>query len=148
MQKVLLTIVCLVLGIILAANMLPDVVTDTVTDPYSENYEVDTGAGETSTTEELSYQHYYEDLTELAVESTNDNDDPLVLSYDEDTYDVTVGGLEASASRILTINYLREGYQQYTGFSTFIRLLPFLVILGLVVAAIYGLFRWHKGRGD
>ena len=70
MQKVLLTIVCLVLGIILAANMLPDVVTDTVTDPYSENYEVDTGVGETSATEELSYQHYYEDLTELTVEST------------------------------------------------------------------------------
>ena len=148
MQKVLLTIVCLVLGIILAANMLPDVVTDTVTDPYAESYEVDTGVGETSTTETLSYQHYYEDLTDLTAESTNGSDDPIVLDYDEDTYDVTVGGLVASDSRIITIDYLREGYQQYTGFSTFIRLLPFLVILGLVVAAIYGLFRWHKGRGD
>lgn len=141
-----MTIVCLVLGIILAANMLPDVVTDTITDPYSENYEVDTGAGETSTTETLEYQHYFEDLTELTAESTNSNDDPLVISYDEDTYDVLVGGLAASESRVLTINYLREGYQQYTGFSTFIRLLPFLVILGLVVAAIWGLFQYRKGR--
>lgn len=134
------------LGIILAANMLPDVVTDTVTDPYAENFEVDTGVGETSTTETLSYQHYFEDLTDLTAESTNGNDDPLVLSYDEDTYDVAVAGLEASASRVLTINYYREGYQQYTGFSTFIRLLPFLVILGMVVAAIWGLFSWHKSR--
>ena len=141
-----MTIVCLVLGIILAANMLPDVVTDTITDPYSENYEVDTGAGETSTTETLEYQHYFEDLTELTAESTNSNDDPLVISYDEDTYDVLVGGLAASESRVLTINYYREGYQQYTGFSTFIRLLPFLVILGLVVAAIWGLFQYRKGR--
>ena len=147
-QKVLLTIVCLVLGIILAGSMLPDVVTDTVTDPYSENFDVDTGAGETSTTETLSYQHYHEDLTDLDAESTNGNDTPLILSYNEDTYGVEVGGLEASASRVLTIDYLREGYQQYTGFSTFIRLLPFLVILGLVVAAIWGLFQWHKGRGD
>lgn len=126
--------------------MLPDVVTDTVTDPYAESYEVDTGAGETSTTETLTYQHYYEDLTDLTAESTNGSDDPVVLDYDEDTYDVTVGGLVASASRIITIDYLREGYQQYTGFSTFIRLLPFLVILGLVIAAIYGLFKWNRER--
>lgn len=130
----------------LAANMLPDVVTDTVTDPYAENFEVDTGAGETSTIETLAYQHYYEDLTELTAESTNDNDDPIVLSYDEDDYDVKVGGLEASASRIITINYIREGYQQYTGFSTFIRFLPFIVILGLVVGFIYSIFRWRRGE--
>lgn len=126
--------------------MLPDVVNDTVTDPYAENFEVDTGVGITSATEELSYQHYYEDLTNLTVESTNDNDTPLVTAYDEDTYGVTVAGLQASASRVLTISYYREGYQQYTGFSTFIRLLPFLVILGLVIAAIWGLFSWHKSR--
>lgn len=126
--------------------MLPDVVTDTVTDPYAENFEVDTGVGETSATETLEYQHYYEDLTELEAESTNDNDTPLVTNYNETTYGVTVGGLQASASRVITISYLREGYQQYTGFSTFIRLLPFLVMVGLVVAAIWGLFQWNKER--
>lgn len=126
--------------------MLPDVVTDTVTDPYSENFEVDTGVGETTTTETLEYQHYYEDLTDLTVESTNESDTPLVTAYDEDTYGVTVAGLAASDSRILTISYYREGYQQYTGFSTFIRLLPFIVILGLVVAAIWGLFKWNRER--
>ena len=124
--------------------MLPDVVTDTVTDPYSESFEVDTGVGETSTTETLTYQHYHEDLTDLEVESTNSNDNEVVLEYDEDTYGVTVGGLQASASRILTISYLREGYQQYTGFSTFIRLLPFFVILGLVVAVIWTFFKWRR----
>lgn len=126
--------------------MLPAAVEDAVTEAYAENFEVDTGVGETSTDLTLEYQHYYEDLTHLTIESTNENDTPLATDYDEDTYGVTVAGLEASASRILTISYYREGYQQYTGFSTFIRLLPFLVILGLVVAAIWGLFSWHKSR--
>jgi len=125
--------------------MLPDVVTDTITEDYSENFEVDTGAGETSTTETLSYQHYHEDLTDLTVESTNGSDTPLVTNYDEDTYGVTVAGLQASASRVLTISYLREGFQQYTGFSTFVRLLPFLVILGLVVAFIWQMFKAKRG---
>ena len=127
--------------------MLPDVITDTVTEDYAENFDVDTGVGETSSTETLSYQHYHEDLTDLTVESTNTNDTPLVTNYDEDTYGVTVAGLEASASRVLTINYLREGYQQYTGFSTFVRLLPFLVIVGLVIAFIWQMFKHRRERG-
>ena len=127
--------------------MLPDVVTDTITEDYAENFEVDTGAGETSSTETLTYQHYHEDLTDLTVESTNDNDTPLVTNYNEDTYGVTVAGLQASASRVLTISYLREGFQQYTGFSTFVRLLPFLVILGLVIAFIWQMFKAKRGEG-
>jgi len=145
-QKVLLTIVTLVIGLILAANILPDTVTEATTSAYTENYDVDTGVGETSTSETLSYDHYYEDLTELTATSDNENDSPTVMSYNEDTRSTTVGGLEASASRILSIAYVREAYQQFTGFSSFIRLIPFITIVGLVIAAIWGLFSHVKNR--
>lgn len=140
MRTVFLSIVGLVIGLILIINLLPDTVTEAVTDSYSENFNVTTGAGETSTTEELSYAHYYEDLTDLSATSTNENDTPTVMSYDEDTYEVTVGGLEASASRILTISYVREAHQEFSGFAGFVRLLPFLAVIGLVVASLWGLF--------
>lgn len=146
-QRVLLTIVTLVIGIILIANIMPDTIVDATTEGYSENYDVDTGVGETSTTETLSFDHYYEDLTSLSATSDNENDTPAVMSYNEDTLAVTVSGLESSASRILTISYVRENYQQFTGFSSFIRLLPFIAIIGLAIAAIWGLFSHIKNRG-
>lgn len=147
MRNVVVTIVALVIGLILAANVLPDVVTDAASDAYSEPFSVSTGAGETNTTETLSYEHYYGDLTELSATSNNENDTPVVLSYDEDTYDTTVGGLEASASRILTINYVREANLQFTGMSTLIRMTPMFCILGLIFASIWGFFVWRQSRG-
>ena len=146
MQKVLLAIVGLVVGLMLVATLLPDVVNEAASDPYSENYNVSTGAGVTNTTETLSYEHYYGDLTELSTTSDNGNDTPVVMSYDENAYDVFVTGLEASASRILTIGYVREANLQYTGFSAFLRMLPFICILGLVISALWALFTTVRGR--
>ena len=147
MRNVFLSIVGLVIGIILITTLLPAQVNEAVTDPYSENFNVSTGVGETSTTETLSYAHYYEDLTDLSATSTNETDTPMVLDYDEDTYDVTVGGLQASASRILTVSYVREAHQEFTGFSAFVRLLPFLALIALVVASLWGLFSHFSHRG-
>ena len=146
MQKVLLAIVGLVVGLMLVATLLPDVVNEAASDPYSENYNVSTGAGVTNTTETLSYEHYYGDLTELSTTSDNGNDTPVVMSYDENAYDVFVTGLEASASRILTIGYVREANLQYTGFSAFLRMIPFICILGLVISALWALFTTVRGR--
>jgi len=146
MQRVLLAIVGLVVGLMLVATLLPDVVNEAASDPYSENYNVSTGAGVTNTTETLSYEHYYGDLTELSSTSDNENDTPVVMDYNEVTYDVIVTGLEASASRILAISYVREANQQYTGFSAFLRMIPFICIIGLVVAALWALFSSVKGR--
>lgn len=140
MQKVLLTIVCLVVGLLLAGSLLPDVVTETASDSYSEPFSVTTGGGETTTTETLSYAHYYTDLTGLSATSDNANDTPVIMTYDSDTYEVGVSGLEASASRILTLTYLRDAHTQFTGFAGFIRLIPFIAIVGLVIAALWALF--------
>lgn len=142
MQRVILAIIALVIGIMMAASLLPDVVNEAASDPYSENFNV--GSGATSTTETLSYQHYYGDLTQLTATSDDPNDTPVVMSYDDTTYEVVVSSLDAGESRILTINYVREAHQQYTGFSAFLRMVPFLVIIGLVVSALWALFSQMK----
>jgi hypothetical protein len=147
MQKVILSIVGLVIGLILVANVLPDVINDVATEDYAEPFTVATGANVTSANETLSYAHYYEDLTDLLADSNNDDDTPVVLAYDKDDYIVTVGGLAASDSRILTIDYVREAHQEFTGFSAFIRLMPFILVIGLFVAVIWGLFSAWKSRG-
>lgn len=147
MTRVILSIVGLIFLLFMAGTILPDVVDDTVADPYSENFEVTTGVGETSTTEELTYSHYFGDLTDLSASSDNSNDTPAVMSYDDDTNDVTVSGLEASASRILTINYYKEDNEEFTGFNQFVRLSPFLFIIGGIVACIWGLYSSFKQRG-
>ena len=147
MSKIILAIVGLVVGLMLVATLLPDVVDEAASDPYSENYNVSTGVGVTNTTEELSYEHYYGDLTSLSATSDNGNDTPVVMSYDENTYDVVVDGLEASASRVLTVSYVREANQQYAGFSAFLRMIPFICIIGLVVAALWALFSSIRSRG-
>lgn len=147
MTKVILSIVGLIFLLFMAGTILPDVVDDTVADPYSENFEVTTGVGETSTVEELTYAHYFGDLTDLSATSDNSNDTPAVMDYDDDTQDVTVAGLEASASRILTVSYYKEDNQEFTGFNQFVRLSPFLFIIGGIVACIWGLYSSFKQRG-
>lgn len=147
MAKVILSIVGLVVGLLLIVNVLPGVVADVATDDYAENFVTVTGAGETSSNETLSYAHYYEDLTDLSASSDNEDDTPVVLDYDADDYIVNVGGLHASDSRILTIDYVREAHQEFTGLSSFIRLTPFLTVVGLFVACIWGLFSAWKSRG-
>lgn len=142
MQRVILAIVGLVIGIMMVASLLPDVVDEAATDPYAENFAV--GAGSATTTETLSYQHYYGDLRNLSATSDNTNDTPVVMDYDDTSYEVTVAGLDAGETRVLTINYVREANLQYTGFSAFLRLIPFLAIIGLVIAALWGLFSHMK----
>ena len=145
MHRVLLTVVGLVLGLMLVGSVLPDVIHDVATEDYSEPFSVSSGV--TNTTETLTYDHYYADLTDLDATSDNVADTPVVMSYDEDTKDVVVTGLDSGESRILTIAYVRESQQDFTGFTPFIRLLPFMLIVGLVVVSLWGLFSAWKSRG-
>lgn len=147
-MKVVLTIVGVILGLVLIGNLMPDAINDVVTEAYPENFASTTGGGETSENLTLSYASYYEDTTGMSVTSDNSGDSPAILGYDHDDYVVTVGGLAASDSRILSMTYDREANQEFTGLSSFVRLLPFLLIIGLVIAAIWGLYSsWQKRRG-
>ena len=141
-----MAIVGLVVGVLLITTILVDTVNDAATDTYSENYNVSTGAGVTNTTETLSYAHWYEDLTSLSATSDNESDSPTVMSYDEDTYDVVVDGLAASDTRILTISYVKEAHQEFTGFSAILQMTPFVLLIGLFVAGLWALFSFAKNR--
>lgn len=147
MKQALLSIVGLVVILILAGTVLPDVVTDAASEDYSEPFINTTGAGETSDDVTLSYAHYFEDLTDLSASSNDTGDTPVVLAYDEDTYNVTVSGLQASTTRLLTVAYVREGNQQFTGYSGFLRILPFIFVIGGAVACLWGLVSAWKSRG-
>ena len=140
-----MSVVGLVIGLMLVGNVLPGVIHDVATEDYAEPFTVTSGV--TSTTQILAYDHYYADLTLLTAESDNLADTPVVMSYTEATKGVEVIGLDSGESRILTINYVRESRQDFTGFSAFVRLLPFLLIVGLVMAALWGLFSAWKSRG-
>jgi hypothetical protein len=145
MQKVIMSIVGLVIGIMLVANLLPDVVDEAATDAFEQSFTgVTTGVGVTQATVTLGYDHYYGDERNITISSTNTNDTPVVVSYTEATRALVVGDLEASSSRTLTVDYYREANLQYTGFSAFLRLIPFLAIIGLVIAALWGLFGHMK----
>jgi len=146
MGKVILSILGLVVGLMLITGPLIDVVNDVATDEYTENFSSTTGAGVTNDTKTLSYEHYYEDLTDLSATSDNVLDTPVILEYDATSYNTTVGGLAASDTRILSITYAREAHQEFTGFAGFVGLSPFIFGLGLIVACLWGLFSAWKSR--
>lgn len=147
MGKIIVGIVGLILILILAGKVLPDVIDTTASDDYSEPFAVTTGVDVTTTNETLSYDNYYTDLTGLTVDSDNVADSPTVMHYYEDTNEVGVSGLAASDTRTLTIGYYREAGTQFYGFGGFMQLLPFLVIVGGIVACILGVYSGIKNRG-
>lgn len=146
MSKVLFGIIIIVFVIILGGVILPGVVDETASDEYSEPFSVVTGVGVTNTTETLSYASYYDDLTGLSATSDNVADTPVVMDYDPTSYEVVVGSLAASDSRILTVTYDREAGTQFYGFGPFLRFLPTLVIIGGVIAGIIAIYFGVKER--
>jgi len=138
-----LAIVGLVVGIMMVASLLPDVVDEAASTAYSDTFTVVT-TSETETTQTLSHDHYYGDTRRLSATSDHGPDNPTIMAYDANTNEVTVAGLAVDQTRLLTISYYKEAHQQYTGFSGFLRLVPFLALIGLVVAALWGLFAHMK----
>ena len=147
MSRIVLGIVGIIVILILGGSVLPGVVDETASDSYSEPFSVVTGAGETATIETLSYASYYDDLTGLSATSDNVADSPVVMNYSTTTYEVGIVGLAASDSRILTVAYDREAGTQFFGFGPFMRLLPFLVIVGGIIACIFAIYTGVKQRG-
>lgn len=147
MSRIVLGIVGIIIILILGGSVLPGVVDDTASGTYSEPFSVVTGVGETTTIETLGYASYYDDLTGLSAASDNVADTPVVMNYTSTTYEVGIAGLAASDSRILTITYSREAGEQFFGFAPFMRLLPFLVIIGGVIACIFAIYTGVKQRG-
>jgi len=138
-----MAIIALVIGLMMVSSILPDVVDEAASTAYSDTTSVATLAVTTATVT-LTYDHYFGDTRKLTVTSDRPGDSPAITGYDAATKVVSIDGLEASQTRLLTINYYKEAHQQYTGFSAFLRIIPFLAIIGIVMAALWALFSHWK----
>lgn len=141
MQKVVLGVLMLIIGLLMISGILPDVIDMTVSEDYDENFSVNTGVGETSAICTLTYDNYYGDLTDMSVSSTSSSDTAAITDYNDTNKQTTVSGLAASTSRILTIGYARERQNEaFTYFNSFVMAIPFILCVALIWSAIKPLF--------
>lgn len=134
---IIMALISFAFGLMMVANVIPSALHDTLSEEYSENYSVITGPGTTTAVATLTYDHYYEDLRDLTLESTLATDNPAVMTYTVATKEVGVAGLTVSGTRILSIDYVREtDNSMFTGWSTFVTVIPFLIGLGLIVMLV------------
>lgn len=126
-------LISFIFGLMMVGNVLPDAIDSTIAENFDENFSVTTEVAETSAICELTYPHYYEDTSHMAVLSDSGSDSAAIMDYDSDTYEVTVGGLAESESRILNVDYYRErDNEAFTYFNTFMTIVPFLIGIGLI----------------
>ncbi len=137
-QNIASGIAAIAVMLFLVVYFIMPVITDMNSDPFSQNFEVVTGVGETSADVTLSQEHYFSTTEEMSVSSDDTNDSPAILLYVDATEVVTVGGLVASGTRILTVNYVTESYQSdmFTGWGPFMVAIPAILVL-LVIYAIW-----------
>jgi len=125
--------------IMMVAWFIVPIVTDVNTDPFTDNLQSDTGVGETTDNVTLTQSHYYDTHEGMSVSSNLGTDSPVILGYTDGTEVVQVGGLTASASRILALTYVVESSDLdiFTGWEQLTLILPAL----LLIVGIYKLFQ-------
>ena len=149
MEKIVMAIVGIFILVLLGANLLPLGIENALTESYEEPFIVHTGIGETDADVVLTYTHYPEDLTNLDATSNEPTDVPVVMSYTSATKTVNVSGLVASATRTLTLDYVRERDMTDMGGSGttgFLRSIPLLVLVLGTLACLFGLFMWGRSK--
>ena len=143
MQGILEVVISLVV-ILLVFPILTGAVHSTQTTSVSETHAgVVTTAG-TSGSLTLTTSAWQARAASVSV-SGGVGDTPTVASVSANGLTVVVSGLATSATRALTAVYQVDALSDYTGMSTFISLIPFLVLIGAVGALVFGLFNTIKG---
>jgi len=126
-------LISFIFGLMMVGNVLPDAIDSTIAENVDENYTVVTGAGETSAICTLTDPHYYEDTTHMVVISDSGSDSAAIMDYDSNAYEITVGGLVESKTRIVNVDYYRErDNEAFSYFNTFMKIVPFLIGIGLI----------------
>jgi hypothetical protein len=112
---------------------------------FTEPHTIATGAGITSANITLAADVMDGDNTNITITSNNALDEPVPFAYDSATRQITVNGLNASDTRILTISY---PIAQLDGFTdTAVRLIPAYIIVA-VICAVAGACYFAFKRGD
>ena len=142
-----------IVGIIMVAVMfiLFPIVMDSShelqTDSYTQSYNSTTGVGELTDDVVLTEALWSDSNTYVtSVASDNVADTPVAGTYVAGTQTLTVTGLVASDSRVLTLVYEYDGLTDYTGMGAIVAVAPLLLFLGVIGAVIGGLYVGFKGR--
>lgn len=139
-----LVIVFAALLVIIALPLLFASVDSARTETFSQNVAgVTTGASEYTSNATLSRALYDDDASNVtSITSNITADSPSADSYNSVSRLLTIGGLNQSTTRTISITYEIDStiIDDYTGMSTFLTLYLWLivfVVLGLLVAAVY-----------
>lgn len=138
MKAVILLLAAAVL--MLMSPAIVDSVTDFRTDEYEAQYVAVTGAAETTTNVVLTEDLFNNSTYNAVVTSNTTGDAPIPTAYVSATNTLTVGGLIAETSNLLTVTYKYNGLSEYTGAGTGAAALPLFLILGiigLIAGAVY-----------
>ena len=126
-----------VILVIVGFLLLPGLIGSThsaLTTNYTETYApVTTGAGVTTANVTLSLPLYNANIAEIeSITSNNTLDHPSAQLYVESSGVLQVKALAESENRLLTVKYTTADDSGYTGFDTFMKLSPMLIVLGLL----------------
>ena len=141
--------------ILLAINFLPDMLTasdQVLTDEDEITANITTGGAETTGTVTLTNALYDADTARVgSITSTWPGDSPSPSSYSSSTQVLTVGGLEVSQTRVLTVVHEYDGLGDYIAAGETVKMGPVLLLLvifvGIPAAMIMAVFGYSRVRG-
>ena len=144
MEKIILIGIAL-LVIIVAFMFLPDIITSTheaLTDEDTVAANITTGAGVTTGGVNLTETLWENDVGSVtSVTSTVGGDTPVAQSYSVALNRLTVSGLLASQTRVLTVVHEYSATEEYVGTKQGLQMAPTLIVLVLAIG-IPGALIW------
>lgn len=104
-----------------------------------------TGMGESAADVTLSEDLWQDNNSNVvSITSDNLNDAPVAGTYTAATNSLNVTGLEADASRDLTVVYQVEALGDYTGLDPIVAVAPLILFIGILGAILGGLYSSWK----
>jgi len=145
MAKLGIGAVVVIIGLFVIFQMFPsfmDATHDVITDETSVSGNVTTGAAETTGTVGLTFGLYQDEITNVvSITSTEGSDTPAASSYAAASDLLTVSGLAANSTRILTVTYDWDATTQFEGFGPITRMAPLLMILAVIGIAVFSMYK-------
>lgn len=136
-SAVFMAIVTLVFGLMFVAGIIPNQITDFITDDAAESFSVTTGVGETSAIVTLGEAHYPGDTTDISAVSDSGTDSAvIIMDYDSSTNEVTLGSLAENLTRVVTVDYLEEGNDDFDYINDIAKIIVVFIVIALLVLAV------------
>jgi hypothetical protein len=144
------SIIVVIVGIVIFAIMFPlvmDSITGAATESQSDLFE-DEVVADGSATVTLTLDLYKARTASVSsMTATGSGADPVASSYVEETKALTITGLGVDTPQDITVVYLYDRTEDFTGLSEFMELTPLLLWLGVIFVLLGGAFLAVKARG-